>query len=359
MILYLAFLTLLCITSADKKFNSNKTAGNNESSLLEHLKGGISKPFDKNLTVSFFNDRYTLNKTAINDTLIRIENTSLFLSNVIVTGCKIITGGKMDYSVIFEYSRFENSEIVIDSASNVTLVYSQFIMEHIGNEEPTHVIKVYNTEILFMTNTHFGTFENQSMHDNQYNTGHSEIKNSTYLGVKLENVCIAKFRGCTFTGIKADKSNGSAILLKNTEMLMVSCQLRFNIAKYGVIFGNHSVNITSQNSSFLFNFGKSGAVFYLINMASLTNYDSVFQNNSAREHGGVVHAMYDNTINNRGCLFQHNSAETGGGSVIWMQYNCQLINEQVFIASSTSPHMWLADGDSLMCYIVRMSRLIA
>ncbi len=23
-------------------------------------------------------------------------------------------------------------------------------------------------------------------------------------------------------------------------------------------------------------------------------------------------------------------------------------------ASSTSPHMWLTDGDSLMCYIVRM-----
>ncbi len=34
------------------------------------------------------------------------------------------------------------------------------------------------------------------------------------------------------------------------------------------------------------------------------------------------------------------------------------ISGNVF-ASSTSPHMWLADGDSLMCYIVRMSRLIA
>ena len=29
------------------------------------------------------------------------------------------------------------------------------------------------------------------------------------------------------------------------------------------------------------------------------------------------------------------------------------------IASSASPHMWLADGDSLMCYTVRMSKLIA
>ena len=28
-------------------------------------------------------------------------------------------------------------------------------------------------------------------------------------------------------------------------------------------------------------------------------------------------------------------------------------------ASSTSPHMWPADGDSPMCYIVRMSRLMA
>ncbi len=32
---------------------------------------------------------------------------------------------------------------------------------------------------------------------------------------------------------------------------------------------------------------------------------------------------------------------------------------QMTSASSTIPHMWLADGDSLMCYIVRMSRMIA
>ncbi len=36
-----------------------------------------------------------------------------------------------------------------------------------------------------------------------------------------------------------------------------------------------------------------------------------------------------------------------------------LLNLSGSNASSTSPHMWLADGDSLMCYIVRMSRLIA
>ncbi len=40
----------------------------------------------------------------------------------------------------------------------------------------------------------------------------------------------------------------------------------------------------------------------------------------------------------------------------------QIIQMMAFtqIASSTSPHMWLADGDSLMCYkIVKMLRLIA
>ncbi len=42
---------------------------------------------------------------------------------------------------------------------------------------------------------------------------------------------------------------------------------------------------------------------------------------------------------------------------------CVIVNFTVhkssFDASSTSPHMWLIDSDSLMCYIVRMLRLIA
>ncbi len=99
LILYLTLLKLLSITSADK---SNTTAMSNES----------SKSFDKNL--SFFYDPYTLSKAAINDTVIRLENTSLLLTNAIVIGSKILASGKMDYSVLIENSVFENSEIVID-----------------------------------------------------------------------------------------------------------------------------------------------------------------------------------------------------------------------------------------------------
>ncbi len=322
-ILYLTFWKLLSITSADEEFNSNNTAGNNEFSLF-----GISKPFDKNLSIG--NDKYTLNKTTIHDTIIRLENTSLFLSNAVVTGSKVLAIGMRDYSVIVKNSRFDNSEIVIDSASNVTIMHSHFIIEARGKKkESNHVVKVYNTGILFMIDTHFGNFKNQSMQDNQNETGHSDIKNSTNLGIKLKNVQIAELRGCTFTGIKAEKCNGSAILLKNTEILMVFCQFNLNMAKHGVIYGDNSVNITSKTSSFLFNRGKSAAVFYLVNSCSLTNEDSVFQNNSASEHAGVIFAMYDVTINNRRCLFQQNSAEAGNGSVIWMQHNCQLTNRQV------------------------------
>ncbi len=327
-IFYLTILKLLSLSGADEEFNSNTTAMSNESSPWEHIKSETSKPLDKN--VSLINDSFTLNKTTIHDTIIRLENTSLFLSHAIVSGSKIITSGKMDYSVLIEHCQFEKSEIVIDSASNVTIRYSHFIIEDIGKQgEPNHVVKVYNTAKFFMTDTNFG---NQSIQDNKNNIGHFEMKNSTNLGINLENVLIAELRGCTFTGIKSEKSNGSAMLLKNTEILMVSCQFYLNIAKHGVIFGNISVNITSNNSSFLSNHaGKSGAVFYLINSCSLINDGSVFQNNSAMEHAGVVYAMYDVTINNIGCLFQQNYAQTGGGSVIWMQNNCHLISEQVFL----------------------------
>ncbi len=330
-ILYLIFLQLLSIIKADGEFNSNITAASNESFLWEHLKVETSKPLDKNL--SFVNDSYTLKKTEIHDTFIRLESTSLFLSNAIVIGSRIFATGKKDYTVLIENSRFENSAIAIDSASNVTILHSHFTLEDIGKEEePNHVVKVHNTGSLFMTDTHFG---NQSMQDNQNETGHSDMENSRNIGIDLENVLNAELRSCTFTGIRAEKSNGSVILLKNAEILMISCQLNLNVAKNGVIFGNNSVNITSRNSLFTSNYAfNSGAVFYLINSCSLTNDGSVFQNNSAREHAGVVYAMYDVTVYNRECLFQHNSAETGSGSVIRMQYNCHVVNRQVLLSNS-------------------------
>ncbi len=319
-------LKLLSITTADEGLNSNKVATGNESSFWEHLKVRPSKPLEN---VSIINDSYTLNKAAIHDTVIRLESTSLFIWDTIFIGSKILASGKMDYSVFIENSVFEISEIIIDSASNVTIVHSHFILEDIGKEEePSHVVKVYNIGILFMNETYFG---NQSIQDND--TGHSEMKNSTNLGIALENVSITVLRGCTFTGIKAENSNGSAILLKNSDILMISCHLYLNMVKYGVVFGNNFANITTRNSSFTYNYASdSGAVFYLSNACSLTNYDSIFQYNSAREHAGVVCAMYDVTINNRGCIFQHNLAETGNGSAIWMRYNCQITNRQVLLS---------------------------
>ncbi len=316
-ILCLKPLKLLSITSADKEFNSNTTAGSNESSHWEH-------------DISY--DRYTLSKTvsktAINDTVIRLENTSLFFSDAVVTDSQILASGMRDYAVVIENSVFESSEIVIDSASNVTIVHSHFILEDIGKDEvPNHVVKVYNTGTFYLSDTQFG---NLSKHNDANNTNHSEKKSSTNLGIKLGNVLNAELRGCTFTGIKGENSNGSVMLLKNTRIWMVSCQLYLNMASNGIVFGNNSVNITSINSSFAMNYAvNSGAVFHLTDSCSLTNDGSVFQNNSAREHAGVVYVMNSVTINNRGCLFQHNSVETGDGSVIWMQYNCQLINEQV------------------------------
>ena len=215
---------------------------------------------------------------------------------------------------------------MIESASNVTIVYSHFLIGDLGkDEEPNYVIKFYNTGSLFMTETHFG-FHNQN------GTSHSGIIPSTNLGLRIENVSMVELKYCSFNGIKAEKSSGSAMFLQNTEVLMISCQFYLNMAKYGVIFGTDFVSITSINSSYISNYaGKSGAVFYLTNSCSLTNDGSVFQNNSARKNAGVVYAMYDITINNSGCLFQHNSAETGSGGVIWMQNNCKLTNKQVSV----------------------------
>ncbi len=320
------------MAEADKEYNSSTTAASNESSLWEHLKGGTSKQLERNMF--FINDSYTLNKTAIHDTVIRLENTSLFLSNAIVSDSRIFANGKMDYSVLIENSQFENGEIVIDSASNVTIMYSQFIMKDIGKEEePKHVVKVYNTGILLITNTHFG---NQSRQGNPSDTGHLETKSSTNLGINLENVLTAELRGCTFTGIISEKSNGSAILLKNTDIFMISCQLYLNMAKHGVIFGNNSVNITSRNSSFISNHGtKSGAVFYLANSCSLTNNGNVFKNNSAREHGGAIYIRNRGNCTNYKSSFVSNHADSYGGAIN-VYIDGQLINNETRFLSNTA-----------------------
>ncbi len=313
-VLLLIILKLVSITGTD--FNPNNTLGRgNDSVHLQHPK-----------MQSFINERYTWNKTTIHDTVIRLENTSIFLSNTIIIGSKMHAVGMVDYFVIIENCTFKGSEIVIESASNVTIVYSHFTMGDLGNdEEPNYVIKFYNTGSLFMTETHFG-FHNQN------GTSHSGIIPSTNLGLRIENVSMVELKYCSFNGIKAEKSSGSAMFLQNTEVLMISCQFYLNMAKYGVIFGTDFVSITSINSSYISNYaGKSGAVFYLTNSCSLTNDGSVFQNNSARKNAGVVYATYDITINNSGCLFQHNSAKTGSGGVIWMQYNCKVTNKQVYV----------------------------
>ncbi len=112
----------------------------------------------------------------------------------------------------------------------------------------------------------------------------------------------------------------------------MSCDIRLNIAKHGVIFGINSVNIASINSSFTSNYAaKSGTVFHLMNSCLLINDGSTFQNNSAQEHGGVAYAMHNVTIDNTNSLFQYNNAETGDGSMIWMQDGCQLNNQQVYM----------------------------
>ncbi len=308
-ILFLIILKLMSTTGAD--FNSNTSARSHDS-LHPNPQYSI-------------NEQYILDNTEIHDTIISLENTSAFITNTSVTGSKIYAGGMVEYSVIVKNCTFESSEIVLDSARNVTIISSHFIMRDLAkDEEPYHIIRIYNAGFFFMIDTHFG-----KQKINQYDRSLSKIETSTNIGIKLENVSIAELKECSFTGFRAEKSYGSVISLQRTEVFMISCKFHLNIAEHGVIFGKNSVNVTSKNSSFISNFAaKSGAVFYLTDSCSLSNDGSVFQNNSANEHAGVVYATDNVTINNKGCLFQYNSAENGNGGVIYGQKNIEIINTE-------------------------------
>ena len=212
MTLFVVILILVCGIRADNDFHFNTTATSNAHQNSEHLKDRISNTIERNQL--FINDTYILKNTTIQDTVIRLQNASMFLSSTIVIGTKILADGMMGYSVFIESSTFEDSEIVIDSASNVSIMDSHFIMEGVRkDEEPNHVVRIYNTEFVFISNTDFG---NQTTQPNLNEANYLKIMNSTKLGIKMENVSTAELKSCMFTGIKSEMSNGSVMFLQNT-----------------------------------------------------------------------------------------------------------------------------------------------
>ena len=133
---------------------------------------------------------------------------SVFLSDINVTGSKILAAGMIDYSVFNKNCVLDGSEFVIDSARSVNIMYSHFIMKD--------VIRIYNTGSLFMTDTHF---KNQAIEHDQNERGYSKIIKFTNLVMKMENVFIAELKDCSFKSIRSEMNNGSAIFLKNTGVL--------------------------------------------------------------------------------------------------------------------------------------------
>ncbi len=267
---------------------------------------------------SFSVERYFLENSVMQDAVILVENLSLFISNVTIINTKITTSRTTNNSIFIENSMFMTSDLMINSASSVTIVESHFITETIrDNQEPNYVLTVRNVPHLLISNTFFG-IEMNSITEYRIMAG-------TKLGINMENIPFAEIRNCMFTGIKSYESNGSAILVKDSEVRITSCDFHNNIAKYGVIYANSYVNLTTTNSSFKSNYADvAGAVFFLTNVCTLINDGGMYQNNTAGQQGAVVYAEHGIIIKNNQCSFQYND-----GTVIWMQHNCRLSNQQV------------------------------
>ena len=268
-----------------------------------------------------------MKSTIVQEAVIVLQNASVFISNTFIIDTKITANGIISYTIFIINCTFYGIELEIDSAKNITIVDSRFFIQNVlKNQDSHHILRVYNTDILSISDTLFG---NQIIEQNEmiYVKG----LEATDLGIKMENVSFAEIIRCSFSGIKSDVTNGSVIFLRKTELRIISTNLHFNVAKYGVIFAFDSVNITTSNCLYNSNNAlKSGGVFYMNYLCTLTNDECIFQNNTSGEDGGVVYATHNVIIKNNRCLFQYNSAETGSGSVIWMQHNCQLTNKKVF-----------------------------
>ena len=313
---------LTTLTYNDSNFNTtpsedvkdiNKTSEASNSPLWkDYIEGPPNAPTED----QYF---YSMN-TTINNTVIVLQNASVFISNAVIIDTKITTNGIISYAVSIQNCTFEGSELEIDSARNVSISFSSFIIRNVSeNHEPTHTVRVYNTDIVFVSNTLFG---NQT----KGHTGNKALMTEgTNLGIKIENVPLAEIRECTFSGIKSDVSRGTVMYLKSTSVLMISCVFYSNRARYGVIQAIGSVNLENNNCSFISNHVvKYGGVFYMSDFCNLTNYDCIFQTNIADRYGAVLYGKKYAIIKNTRCLFQYNAADTGG--VFFMKDFCTNLN---------------------------------
>ncbi len=251
--------------------------------------------------------------------VITLQNVTVFISNTIIIDTIIYVNATITGDIFVQNCTFEGGHFKINSASNVTIMDTQFIVQNIAKHEASnYVLTVYNTSSLFVSNTVFGNLltESNEMRD---------ISGATSLGIRLENVSISEIRKCTFTGIKSAEGYGVALSLKNTEVKIISSNFQFNSAKFGVIHATNGANITNINCSFISNRGFQCGVVCMLDNCTLLNSDSVYSENIVTVNGAA--AVYGKrwcNITNVGTTFADN---TGVDGIIILNNHGTLIND--------------------------------
>ncbi len=165
-----------------------------------------------------------------------LQNASFFLSNIIIINTTIITNGLRNRTVLIENCTFKGSELKIESATNVSILCSHFRTQVVRDDhESNHVLVVQNTSFVFISYTIFG---NQTVQEHGFNN--RDTMEGTSLGIKWEDVSFAEMWKCNFTRMRSEVKNGSVLLIKNADVLMISCYFYLNKAKHGVIYASDS-----------------------------------------------------------------------------------------------------------------------
>ncbi len=237
------------------------------------------------------------------------KDVSVLISNTFIIDTKM-NFKAINCTMLIQNCTFEGSKLEIDSANNITIMDSHFIVQNVSESSTSnHILEAYNTQFLLISNSYFGNLPTKQNETKHLLTG------ATSLGIRMENVTLAEVRQCTFAGFKSDESDGTALYLIRTTIQLTSSYFHYNLANHGVIFASNLVNITSMNCSYAFNQAEDGAVFSLRDSCTLVNIDSMFQQNLAIEHGGVVNAKYHVSITNLNCTYFQNEAGERAGAI--------------------------------------------
>ena len=255
-----------------------------------------------------------------------VNNSSIALSGLTITGGKNPTGGALNFSIcsvaVTDCTITGNTGSgLYGSTINLTLVDSTFSNNRASGGAGLYISSGATATITGCTFSN-NLARNGGGIDIENNatvtmTGCTFSGNSAANGGGISNTAGSKLTitDCTLTHNTALVNGGGIVTANNAPITITDCLLSNNTANYygGGISALYGTSFTITNSTVSNNSAKEGGGIYGWSSATITVVGCGISNNSATSYGGGLYSASGCTVTMTGSTISDNTAATGGG----------------------------------------------